>query len=59
MIRTTNGGTSWSSVIPNQLGPGFPHVDTHALAFFKSPSGKVRLYLGNDGGIWRTDDAVG
>jgi photosystem II stability/assembly factor-like uncharacterized protein len=57
VVRTTNGGTSWSSVIPNQLGPGLPHVDTHALAFFKSPSNRVGLYLGNDGGIWRTDDA--
>lgn len=57
VIRTTNGGTSWSSVIPNQLGPGLPHVDTHALAFVKLPTGKVRLYLGNDGGVWRTDDA--
>lgn len=57
VVRTTNGGTSWSSVIPNQLGPGLPHVDTHALAFFKLPTGKVRLYMGNDGGIWRTDDA--
>ena len=52
-----DGGTSWSTVIPNQLGVGLPHVDTHALAFFKLPGGKVRLYLGNDGGIWRTDDA--
>ncbi|MGC2800270.1 MAG: IPT/TIG domain-containing protein [Candidatus Acidiferrum sp.] len=57
VVRTTTGGTSWSTVIPNQLGAGLPHVDTHALAFFKLPSGKVRLYLGNDGGIWRTDDA--
>jgi photosystem II stability/assembly factor-like uncharacterized protein len=58
VIRTTNGGTSWSSVIPNQLGPGLPHVDTHALAFVKlSTTGKVRLYMGNDGGVWRTDDA--
>lgn len=58
VMRTTNGGSSWSTVIPNQLGPGLPHVDTHALAFVKSSStGKVRLYMGNDGGIWRTDDA--
>jgi photosystem II stability/assembly factor-like uncharacterized protein len=57
VVRTTNGGTAWSAVVPNQVGPGLPHVDTHALAFFKLPSGKVRLYLGNDGGIWRTDDA--
>jgi photosystem II stability/assembly factor-like uncharacterized protein len=56
VVRTTNGGTSWSSVIPNQLGPDLPHVDTHAIAFVKT-SGGVRMYLGNDGGIWRTDDA--
>ena len=57
VVRTTNGGTSWSTVLPSQIGPGLPHVDVHALAFFKLPGGKVRLYLGNDGGIWRTDDA--
>src|ERR1700722_4410266 len=57
VVRTTTGGTSWPTVIPNQLGAGLPHVDTHALAFFKLPNGRVRLYLGNDGGIWRTDDA--
>lgn len=57
VVRTTTGGTSWPTVIPNQLGAGFPHVDTHAMAFFKLSTGKVRMYLGNDGGIWRTDDA--
>jgi hypothetical protein len=57
VVRTTNGGTSWSTALPSQIGPSLPHVDTHALAFFKLPGGKVRLYLGNDGGIWRTDDA--
>lgn len=57
VVRTTNGGTSWSTVIPSQLGPGLPHVDTHAFASVKLPGGQVRLYMGNDGGIWRTDDA--
>ncbi len=59
VVRTENGGTSWSSVIPNlPLGSsGLPHVDNHAIAFVKLPTGKVRAYLGNDGGIWRTDDA--
>lgn len=55
--RTTNTGTAWSTVIPNQLGTGLPHVDTHAMAFIKLSTGKIRMYLGNDGGIWRTDDA--
>jgi len=59
VVRTTNGGTTWSSVIPNLPGgsAGLPHVDNHAIAFVKLASGKVRMYLGNDGGIWRTDDA--
>jgi len=53
---TANTGATWSTVIPNALGPGLPHVDTHAMAFVKVGT-KVRMYLGNDGGIWRTDDA--
>lgn len=60
VVRSSNSGTSWSSIIPNlPLGssPGLPHVDNHALAFVKLSTGKIRLYLGNDGGIWRTDDA--
>ncbi|PYT81406.1 MAG: hypothetical protein DMG40_09630 [Acidobacteria bacterium] len=59
VIRTTNGGTSWSTVVPNlpSGSPGFPHVDNHAIAFAKLSTGKIRMYLGNDGGIWRTDDA--
>jgi photosystem II stability/assembly factor-like uncharacterized protein len=59
VVRTENGGTSWSSVIPNlpKGSAGLPHVDNHAIAFAKLSTGKVRMYLGNDGGIWRTDDA--
>ena len=59
VVRTRNGGSTWSSVIPNLPGgsASLPHVDNHAIAFVKLPSGKVRMYLGNDGGIWSTDDA--
>jgi hypothetical protein len=59
VVRTENGGTTWSSVIPNlpSGSSGLPHVDNHAIAFVKLSTGKVRMYLGNDGGIWRTDDA--
>ena len=64
VMRSTDGGASWNSAVPTPTGPGdptVPHVDEHALAFFKATSGtfagKVRLYLGNDGGLWRTDDA--
>jgi hypothetical protein len=64
VLRSTNGtspsGGSFSPAIPtspNGGDPTLPHVDEHAMAFVKLPTGKVRLYLGNDGGLWRTDDA--
>jgi len=60
VMRSTNGGATWSAAIPTPTGPGdptVPHVDVHAMAFVKLPSGTMRLYLGNDGGLWRTDDA--
>jgi hypothetical protein len=64
VMRSTDGGASWKSAVSAPTGaedPTVPHVDEHALAFFKATSGtfagKVRLYLGNDGGLWRTDDA--
>jgi hypothetical protein len=56
VLRSTNGGTSWSTVLPNALGAGLPHVDVHAFAFVRVGT-KLRMYMGNDGGIWRTDDA--
>jgi len=63
VMRSTNGtsasGGTFSPAIPTSNGgdPTLPHVDEHAMAFFKLPTNKVRLYLGNDGGLWRTDDA--
>src|SRR5882762_3755718 len=58
VIHSIDGGATWSPAIPTTSGdPTLPHVDQHALSFFKLPTGKVRLYLGNDGGLWRTDDA--
>lgn len=57
VMRTADTGATWSSVIPAVQGPGLPHVDNHAFAFVKLGTGKIRMYLGNDGGIWRTDDA--
>jgi hypothetical protein len=63
VMRSTGGttGGAFSSVLPVTQGPGLPHVDVHAIALFKATSGafsgKVRAYLGNDGGMWRTDDA--
>jgi hypothetical protein len=63
VMRSTGGtsGGAFSSVLPAAQGPGLPHVDVHAITLFKATSGafsgKVRAYLGNDGGMWRSDDA--
>jgi hypothetical protein len=58
VMRSLNGTTGgvFSSAIAVTSGGGLPHVDQHAMAF-ASTAGGVRMYLGNDGGIWRTDSA--
>jgi hypothetical protein len=58
IIHSTDGGTTWSPAIPTAPSgtSGLPHVDEHTMAFVKIGS-TVRMYLGNDGGVWRTDDA--
>jgi hypothetical protein len=58
VVRSTDG-MNFSSIIPtsNATDPTRPHVDEHAIAFVKIGT-KLRMYLGNDGGLWRTDDAV-
>ncbi len=48
MKRTTNGSTFSNS----ESGL---HADTHAIAF--APSDPSVVYTGNDGGVWRSDDA--
>jgi len=57
VVRSSDGGAMWPSILPNAAGAGLPHPDSHAMAFLRLSTGKVRMYLGNDGGIWRTDDA--
>jgi hypothetical protein len=62
LFKTTDGGTTWSTDTTTPatdftIGSTNvrPHVDTHALAF--APNGATpRLYTGDDGGVWRTDN---
>jgi hypothetical protein len=49
IYRSTNGGTSWTSLAPN----GGTHSDQHAIAF--DSIGAHSFYLGNAGGLYRFD----
>ena len=53
LYRSLDGGITWTS--PAQAGSNGTniHVDTHSLVF--TPDG-TRLYIANDGGVYRTDD---
>jgi hypothetical protein len=60
LFKTTDGGTTWTtSTAPNDFTLGTtsvrPHVDTHAFAFAANGA-TPRFYVGNDGGMWRTDN---
>jgi photosystem II stability/assembly factor-like uncharacterized protein len=52
LIRSLDGGTTWADIDTGVDGNG-PHVDHHAAGFDASG----RFLDGNDGGIWRLDDA--
>jgi photosystem II stability/assembly factor-like uncharacterized protein len=51
IVRTSNGGTSWQFI--NAYG-GALHPDQHAIAF--DPTDPTRVYVGNDGGVYRSDN---
>jgi photosystem II stability/assembly factor-like uncharacterized protein len=54
LFKTTDGGATWADFTLGTTTTR-PHVDTHAFAF--APNGATpRFYVGNDGGMWRTDD---
>jgi hypothetical protein len=53
-FRSSDGGTTWVDITTGSTAVR-PHVDTHAMRFAATTSG-FRLYTGNDGGIWFTDN---
>jgi uncharacterized protein (TIGR03437 family) len=53
--RSLDGGASWSQLAQTSSNGTKIHVDFHALAF--TPDGS-RLYIANDGGVYRTDDVA-
>ncbi|MBI1749119.1 MAG: hypothetical protein HY234_02460 [Acidobacteria bacterium] len=53
--RSTDGGVTWSAFLTTAVPAEFIHVDQHAMDFgFLGPTA-VKLYLGNDGGVWSAD----
>jgi uncharacterized protein (TIGR03437 family) len=52
--RSTDGGATWSNQTGGN-GTGGLHVDHHAIAV--SPANRNVVFVGNDGGAWRTDAA--
>jgi photosystem II stability/assembly factor-like uncharacterized protein len=50
LMESTSGGQSWSQI-------GSVHVDQHAMAWDATNPGRV--YLGNDGGLYRSDNNGG
>ncbi len=52
IIKSTNGGTSWTNV--TIAGGTQVHPDDHALTF--GPDGA--LWVGSDGGVWKTTNAA-
>lgn len=53
-FRSSDGGVTWTDITTGSSAVR-PHVDTHALTFAATTSG-FRLYTGNDGGVWFTDN---
>jgi photosystem II stability/assembly factor-like uncharacterized protein len=51
VVRTTNGGNSWTDVMTGANGEQL-HPDVHHMAYDASG----RLWVSNDGGVWRTSD---
>ena len=54
IFRTINGGGTWSNVTNGYSG-GSVHVDQHHACF--NPLNPNQIYLGNDGGMYRSNDA--
>ena len=53
--RTTNAGQSWQDLSKGDPATGGLHADSHAIVVARSNPNI--LFTGNDGGIWRTNNA--
>lgn len=53
-VRGANGSFTWTNISARSTGPSI-HPDQHTITF--SPDDPNVLYVGNDGGIYRSPDA--
>ena len=54
--RSTNGGQAWTDISQGDGVTGGVHADTHVLVV--CPTNRNILFTGDDGGIWRSDNAT-
>lgn len=65
LFRSDDGGRTWGQAsywwAENQAGAPFVHADQHVITFHPRYDGAANriAYFGNDGGVFRTDDARG
>lgn len=58
LLKSTNGGTSWTQITSWWGGCSrqYVHADQHLVYF--EPGSSTVAYFGNDGGVWRTTNAT-
>jgi PKD repeat protein len=63
LFRSDDGGANWGLASywwSSHTNPRFAHADQHAIVFHPSYNGSSNqtMFVGNDGGIFRTDNAA-
>jgi len=58
VFRSADGGASWKKIGSWQAYPKSPHADQHVIVAAADYNGtsNTTVYVGNDGGIWKTSD---
>ncbi len=58
VFRSTDGGISWKMIGNWQSYPKSPHADQHVIISAADYNGtsNTTVYVGNDGGIWKTNN---
>ena len=54
VVRSSDGGTTWQDMSPNDSVAHTLHPDMHAIAF--DPQNPNTIWVGNDGGVWKSTD---